>query len=359
MSDTAPLAELFIAFAEREARGSSPLYDQLCAGLASRDEVLGLLFEAPPAQRRPNLLLAAVHYLLLAGTSHPLADHYPSLGGDKTPDARVVDVFADFCAQHRDAVVELLRTRATQTNEVGRSAMLMAALNQIETRAPIGLVDIGASAGLNLLCDRYRIAFGEHAVGPADARASIACDLVDDVRPARLASVPLAARVGIDPAPLDASDPDDRRWLQACVWPEHHARRRLLDAALSVAAADPPEILRGDAFALPEALDRVPPGMHVCVFHSATLAYVPPDDRAEFSDLLEEIARSRPLSWISLEGPFLAPFDRLHGDASTPPPEGPYMLLGHTEWQEGRRYDRLLGRADPHGRWLQWLAPPT
>ena len=318
-----------------------------------------MLLEAPPAQRRPNLLLAAVHQLLLAGTSHPLADHYPSLGGDKTPDARVVDVFADFCAQHRDAVVELLRTRATRTNEVGRSAMLMAALNQIETRAPIGLVDIGASAGLNLLCDRYRIDVGEHAVGPADARASIACDLVDDVRPARLASVPLAARVGIDPAPLDASDPDDRRWLQACVWPEHHARRRLLDAALSVAAADPPEILRGDAFALPEALDRVPPGMHVCVFHSATLAYVPPDDRAEFSDLLEEIARSRALSWISLEGPFLAPFDRLHGDASTPPPEGPYMLLGHTEWQEGRRYDRLLGRADPHGRWLQWLAPPT
>ena len=359
MSDSAPIAALFTAFAEREARGSSPLYEQLCLDLADRDELLGLLFEAPPAQRRPNLLLAAVHHLLLAGAAHPLADHYPSLGGDKPPDGDVVDVFADFCAQHREGLLGLLRTRATQTNEVGRSAMLVAALGQLDARAPLGLVDVGASAGLNLLCDRYRIAFGTQAVGPTDARTTIACEVVDGAVPAALTTVALAARVGLDLAPLDASDPEDRRWLQACVWPEHHARRRLLDAALAVAAEDPPEILEGDALALPDALERVPQGLHVCMFHSATLAYLPPDDRAAFVDLLASAARSRPLSWISLEAPFLSPFDRLNGDAPTPPPEGPYLVLGLTEWRDGHRSDRLLARADPHGRWLQWVERTT
>lgn len=359
MPDTTQLAYRFRVFAQREARRSSPLYERLCSDLASNDEAMVLMFEAPAAQRRPNLLLAAVHYLLLEGTSHPLADYYPSVGGDRAPDKATADVFIDFCDRHREAVVELLRSRPTQTNEIARAAMLLAALNHVTASAPLGLVDVGASAGLNLLCDRYRIVFGNQAIGPDDAHVTVACELVGDDPFPKARPIALAERIGLDPSPLDAGDSTDRQWLRACVWPEHCRRRRLLDAALEVAADEPPEVIEGDAFALPQALEHLSEEVHVCVFHSATLAYVAPDDRAAVADMLEGISQTRPLSWISLEGPFIAPFDRLSAQALVAPPDGAHMLLGLTEWHHGRRHDRLLGRADSHGKWLQWIDMAT
>jgi hypothetical protein len=233
--------------------------------------------------------------------------------------------------------------------------MLLAALQRLEGDLPLGLVDIGAAAGLNLLCDRYRISYGVRQIGPSHARVTIYCDLRGEAPPRVGTIIRIGARVGIDPSPLSAADPDDRRWLRACVWPEHTERRRLLDAALDVAREDPPEMIEGDAFDLPRVLERLPEDVHACVFHSATLAYLPEEERARFVAMLDVIGRDRPLSWISLEGPFIAPFDRLHALADVQPPEGAHFLLGLATWRDGHREDRLLGRADPHGRWLQWL----
>ena len=113
-------------------------------------------------QRRPNLLLAAVHFLLLGGTTHPLADHYDTVrsligSGDGPPAAGpsrdVVADFKDFCLRHRAELLALISVRSTQTNEVGRCTAILPALATIAGGYPGGeslwLLDLGTSAGLN------------------------------------------------------------------------------------------------------------------------------------------------------------------------------------------------------------------
>ena len=164
------------------------------------------------------LLLAAVHYLLLGGLDHPLAAVY---AGES--DADPGPLFVDLCLQNREALLELLATEQVNTNEVGRSAVIGPALTAVAARlsAPLGHIDVGCSAGLNLLCDRYRLDYGPAgATGPEDAPVKIRCDVVGGSPPIAPALPTITARVGLDRAPLDVHDPQQSRWQLACVWPD-------------------------------------------------------------------------------------------------------------------------------------------
>lgn len=137
-----------------------PLYVALCRLLATRPAALALLDAAPPVQQRPNLLLAAIHDRVLAGAGGALAAYYPSVGGTHAPDAGLAAAFDGFFAAQAAALAALVATHATQTNEIGRSAVLwpaLAALQQAGGGRPLALLDFGCSAGLNLGVDRFRI----------------------------------------------------------------------------------------------------------------------------------------------------------------------------------------------------------
>ena len=153
-ADHEDLAARWIRFADQECRGYSPLYERISRAIAGDEELLALVQRTPPSSHQPNLLLAAVHDLLLSGVEHPLAEVY---SGSSSADP--VPLFRDFCLTHRDAVQALLVSRHTQTNECGRSAAIVPALRWVSEQLgePLALVDVGASAGLNLLCDRYRL----------------------------------------------------------------------------------------------------------------------------------------------------------------------------------------------------------
>jgi hypothetical protein len=350
----AELADRFERFAN-ETAGSSPLYAALCHGLAARPEAASVLLRAPRRQQRPNLLLAAVHDLLLTGLEHPLAAYYPSVGGARPVDGEAVGTLLDLLDGHAEAVAARIATRSTQTNEVGRCAALWPAVHRIAAAddRPLALVELGASAGLLLHLDRYRYDLGGQG-GDPDAAVRIAPTLRGPV-PAVTADVRIDSRVGIDLAPLDASDEDDARWLCACVWPEETARLERLRAALGVAAhhADV-ELRTGDLVrTLPSTLAQVPDDHLPCVLHSATLAYLGAEDRQAVTETLAEVGRERDLARISLEGPFLPPFD--DWDERQAPDDPPYFVLGLTTWVQGRRRDELLGRLHPHGAWLRWF----
>ena len=147
-------AHMFAEFG-RTAAKRAPLYARLSAGIAADDELAGLLLTAPVTQRQPVLLFACVHALLLDGPDDPLARHYSNLTPD--PDPRdPLPAFRAFCRSHRGALEHLLRTRSTQTNEIGRCALLLPAFGLVA--AEVGAVthlDVGTSAGLNLLLPRY------------------------------------------------------------------------------------------------------------------------------------------------------------------------------------------------------------
>ncbi len=211
---------------------------------------------APAGAHLPNVLLAAVHYLLLSGLQHPLADVYAGRSdGDPGP------LFMDVCLGHREAIVKLLATRHTNTNEVGRSALLGPALTEVASRLgqPIGLVDVGCSAGLNLLCDRYLIDYGPAGVtGPAEAGVRLSCQVVRGSPPIAGRLPPILARVGLDRDPVDLRDDDSVRWQLACVWPET-ARLARTRMALEQARDARLHIVRGDAVdALPDLLGALP-----------------------------------------------------------------------------------------------------
>ena len=137
-------AHRYRASAEEAARGASPRYEEFALGVAEDRDVLAFLSTLPELKRQPNLLFAAVKYL--AGVP-------PDYGA-----------FHDFVIGHMDELRQLMRTRSTQTNEPGRCAVLLPLLASL--RQPIALLEVGAAAGLCLLCDRYGYDHEGHRVGP-------------------------------------------------------------------------------------------------------------------------------------------------------------------------------------------------
>lgn len=357
-SELASLTSRFARFA-REARDRSPLYEHLALAIADDADLASVLDDASERQRRANLLFAAVHDLILAGTVHPLAAYYPSVGGERRPDELTVPTFRDFLAAFEDQVARRIRTRATQTNEPGRCAAIRPALAQVAARSdrPVALVELGSSAGLLLHLDRYHYRYGDLEAGPATAAVTIAPDLRGPP-PTELELPQIVTRIGIDLDPLSPSDPDDARWLRACVWPEDVERLRGLDRALSIARRyDDVEHVEADLLsALVPIVRLVDEELLVVVMHSTSLAYVDEAGRAAIDEDLDGLGAERDLARICFEGPFVEPFATMEDRSGLEAPGEAGCLLGLTLWLDGRRSDALLARSQPHGAWLEWMS---
>jgi hypothetical protein len=324
---------------------TSPFYEYLASKIAEDREVAAILEAAPPSQRLGVLVLAAVQYLLLTGTQHPLAGYYPSLGG--TSEGDPYPVFRDFCLAHRAELERICSTRSVQTNEVRRSAYLMPAIAR--AGAP-HLVEAGASAGLNLIFDRYFFDYGSHgSSGDPSSPVRIAPEVRGEFR---APSMPAPeSRLGIDPHPLDVADDDTVTWLRACIWPEHHERRALLDAAVAVARGDPPRLVAANAATdLSRIVSDLPAGP-VCVVHSVVMPYLSLEQRKAFRAQLDEIAGARDLSVVSGEG--AGAIKDVFG-ADLAEAEGFWVAL--TRWRDGAPVVEPLGRAGWHGEWMEWIA---
>jgi len=304
-------------FAE-EARGRSAAYEALATLVAGDDTILRFLGTLPPAKRQPNLLFAAARYLL--GTPPDIAALRALVGQDRAGLARV------------------MLARRTQTNEPARCATLLPALAQLPP--PLALIEVGASAGLTLLFDRYSYDYGGHLIPGSDPDApTLRCVPRGPVPlPERLPVI--AWRAGLDLNPLDVTDDDDVHWLSCLVWPGEGDREERLAAAVAAARRDPPAIYRGDLLTdLPALAAQAPAGATLVIFHSAVLAYVAPEGRRRFSGTV----RSLPTVWLSSEAPGVVP------GVSVPACQGgPLVLI-----RDGRT---PLACADGHGAWVHWLA---
>jgi len=344
------LAALWTWFAEHSFADGSPLYHRVATAVAADEEVLDLVLQAPPAAHLPLVLLGAVHYLLLDGLEHPLADVYAGRSvADPGP------LFLDVCRTQRPALAELLAFRHTQTNECGRSALIGPALTWAAERLgePLALVDVGASAGLSLLCDRYRLDYGElGTTGPEDSPVTVACQVVAGRPPVADRLPELGPRLGIDREPVDLSDPDDARWLLACVWPDT-GRLERTRAAIELARPAPPTVVAGDALDLlgptVEGLGEDP----VVVLTTWAFSYFGANDRRAFTEQLAELSTRRPLVWVS--GDLAGVVEEL-GPPATRPDGGPVDVLGAVVYEHGRAEGHLLGLVHPHGAWLDWRA---
>jgi len=350
---TRSLAAFWIYLADTGCRDYSPIYDRICRTVAESPEVLALVQEAPPTSHFPNVLLAAVHDLLLAGDPHPLGAVYRG-----ESDADPGPLFVDFALGHRAPILELMASHHTNTNEVGRAAILGPAFTAVAARlgSPLALVDVGCSAGLNLFCDRYLLDYGPAGTtGPADAAVRIRCDVLGDA-PIAPVLPSIAARVGLDRDPVDLRDDDAVRWLLACVWPDT-GRLPRTRRAVEEARRDPPTIVAGDAVhGVTDLVLGLPADATAVVTTTWMLAYLPPARRVEFREVLAAASRARPIAWISAEGAGVV--DTFDGIAPPSDAQGAEAsILGLVLCRDGSvTTTEHLGFVHPHGSWIDWRA---
>lgn len=306
----------YARFASDEAPGRSEVYRQWAEGVAADEEILAILARLPSPHRQPPVVFAVTRMLGSGEGSYA--------------------EWARFVRDNAEQVLAECRDRSTQTNEPLRCAPLTLALARV--RGPIALIEVGASAGLCLYPDRYTYRYGD-----ADALGSGGVELVTELRgdvsaPTRLPEI--VWRVGVDVQPRDARDPRDRAWISGLVWPGETERARRIDAALDIAAADPPLMVAADASepgVLEDLVGRAPSGATVVITTPGVLPHIPREARARLIRTIADL----PARWITID------HASLH-DAWDPAPEDERGFLLALD-------GRPLAEVDPLGGWIAAL----
>ena len=344
------IVESFELQAEACRKLGSPMYDVMLRAATDdliRDGVVAWVvrdFDLDPvAGALPLRLMGGVHRLVLMGIAEDLASHYPTMGG--TPDgATLADSFLATVGAHRGYVRDSLDV-APQTNDVGRSAPLIAGLFSVAGGArSIRLLEIGSAGGLNLLLDRYRYEAGTWSWGEPTAAATIRVGW-EGSAPPTMSRLPIDHRRGCDVMPLDISNPEQQLRLLSFIWPDQVERFERTRGAISAAAPDPPIVDRSEAprwlgASLAESVNR---RTLTVVQHSVMWQYLDSDAQQAVEAVIEEAGsratRTRPFAHISFEP---AP-DGYRGEG---------MVLRTVSWPG--RHERVLGRGHPHGAWFRW-----
>lgn len=335
-----PIRQAFRQQAEACAALGSPLMERLMTGLAERlapgdpvaDTVLGWQGDSSArADSVPLRLAGGLHALILTDQAPALAAAYVS-GRDPT-DAALVAIRA------RPAFLLDWLASPPQTNEVRRSAPLIVAAHWLTARfgLPLILSELGASAGLNLLWDHYALRIGDQRYGPADAILTLTPDWTGPLPPP--ATPRILDRRGADLNPLDPAT--DRLRLLAYLWPDQPDRIARTRTALDLAAQTRPQIDRADAADWLETrlATATPDALHL-IFHTVAWQYFPPATQVRALAAMERAGQTTPIARISMEA-----------DGQSP---GAALTL--TLWPGGDSIP--LGRADFHGRWVDWQPPP-
>ncbi|MFG2086141.1 MULTISPECIES: DUF2332 domain-containing protein [unclassified Spirillospora] len=334
------MREALLAQARGCAELGSPMYAELLTRAA--DDPGGAVAEVLGDRAEPRFILSmlgTVHRLVLEGRAPELAGHYPTAGGTKDPLA-AWPAFRDVLVEHA-AEIRAGLADPPQTNEVGRAAPLVGGLLAVAeaTALPIRLLEIGASAGLNLRADHFRILHEHGAYGPESPVV-----LPDAWRglPPVDAPLTLAERRGCDLSPLDATSPQAQRRLLSYVWPDQAARVERLRAAFEVAARVPATVVRAGAADFLSGL-APEPGVATVVWHSTMRAYLSEDEAARMHRHLEEAgaaaSEEAPVAHLSFEGRDASRLDAV-------------QVVALRLWPGGER--RILGEGPSHGLPVTW-----
>ncbi|MGB8363732.1 MAG: DUF2332 domain-containing protein [Rhizomicrobium sp.] len=335
-------------FAREASRIGSPLYARIAEGIGNDEDMKAIAAHARAGQPHANMILAAVHFLLLRGADHPLKRFYPTMGGAAV-DEDPFPAFRDFCLAYRAEVEKLIAAHVTNTNEVGRSAVLHPGFRAAAAQAgePLNLIEIGPSAGLNMIWDSYGIEYhradGSRFETADDSPLRIACELRGEKTIPTGRTPQIKRRIGLERDRVDLEKPDDRDWLRALIFADQTARLERLDCAIALFRAARPEIRSGDALELlPDALRAVPETEPLCVYHTIVTYQFSHEMRAALDDILTVAGLRRPIWRLAMEG------EAKNGDWTY------WLTLSH--YRDGTIESQTLAQTHPHGTWLEWQA---
>jgi hypothetical protein len=317
------IAARYRRFARFGAAGRSPVYERICNAVAEDGQILKWLAGMPKPKQQPNLLLGAVRFLF--GTPEEPRE------------------FISLVHKRWDRIAAVMMVRCTQTNEPARCATLPPVLAGLPQ--PLALLEVGASAGLCLLVDRYAYVYDRTVIersAPSAVPAPRFPCRASPRTPLPERNVEVAWRAGLDRRPLSLANDQDVRWLEALVWPGEDYRIPRLRAAIEVARAHPPRLVVGDLRRdLKRLAAQAPPDATLVVYHTAVLAYV--DDAEERAALARSVAEVGGV-WLANEG-----IEHIPGAPSEP-------------FGEPAREDAFLmcvdaepvAWTDSHGAWIEW-----
>jgi hypothetical protein len=355
MTDTTALRRAFELQAGACAAFGSPfsaaLLNRGMGDIADAGPLAGLLAPWAEASTRtlisdatPIRWLGSLHDLVLSGEAPGLAAAYPTPASSGDTDTAWSAARAAMIA-HPERFAAFM-SHEPQTNEVLRSACLLPGFLTVarETGLPLRIFEIGASAGLNQLWDRYRYDFGD-AGSWGDRASKVRLDAEwRGAAPPLDTAVSVVSRAACDRKPVDIRDPIARRRLKAYVWADQFERLARLEAAIEAALIADVRVEAEDAVTWAAARAAPAPGAATVIFHSIFWQYMPSESQAALTRVIaglgEQATAAAPFAWLRME----------------PPPHNLALVeLRLTRWPGGE--DRLLGHAHPHGASVEWLAP--
>ncbi|WP_082232355.1 DUF2332 domain-containing protein [Halobacillus massiliensis] len=333
------LSPLYKRFSKEAQKGSSVLYSFLSEKIAEDEEILELAAAANKDQPNPNLLLGSVHYLLLQGNNHPLRKYFPSLTLHPLRKEEAFLEFRDFCRLNASEIRKLLKSKLVQTNEVGRCSYLYPCFSYVHEQfnKPLALIEIGTSAGLQLLWDHYRYCYdGIITSGTPNASVTIEAEIKSGTFPVLpVLPPPVSHRFGIDLHVNDLKNEEDLAWLKALIWPEHHERREQFLKAAQIVQQNQLQLIEGNGVdLLPEIIEQIPDDSIVCVFHTHVANQIVNEVKYQLEETLKQIGQSRNI--VHLYNNMWD--EKLHLD----------MIIN------GETKELVIGETDGHGRWFTW-----
>lgn len=350
LEDFAAALEWQARHAEENGAPATARVIRALAGVRASDTATGRRIANWPGltlkDAMPLRIAGGFHHLLLTGADERLAAVYSGAIADQAQvDALVLDL-----ANRFDARLLPWLDGPPQTNEAGRAASIMAGLFWLaqRVRAPrFDLFEMGASAGVNTMIDRYFFRLGDTEVGPAQSPMRIVPEWRGAPPPAPPADFAITGVKGCDIAPINLADPEAALRLKAYVWPDAGERMARIDAAIALAGAQPPDLVAADAGDF--AAEMLARPQQLCtalvMFHSIMWQYLPDATQRRIAALFEaagaQATPDTPLGWIALE---------------TDPATFRHELrvrLWDGEAHHGE--EQLLSHAHPHGAWVEWL----
>lgn len=331
----------------------SPFTGQLLARCADDIEARGIVarltdgWSGNPRADAVSLRLAgALHAAALTGRDKRLAAEYPNVRPDWSMDQ--VWPIAQAFLEREEAHVHDFMKSPPQTNETARATALTCGFLWLAERSPqpFHMMELGASAGLNLNWDRF--AYAHPPWGRAGLAGPAIPTRVEGPVPA-WRDLAIASRAACDQNPLDPADPDDRLRLRAYVWADQTQRMERLNAAIDLARATglKPEKADAGEWVRRRLGEELPEGASV-VYHSVFYQYPPTAVRQAIRDAIEEAgtrtSERRRLAWVRFEPESVIGGER--GSAR--------YVLNIVSWKNGERSEATLAEVDPHGRSMAW-----
>lgn len=252
--------------------------------------------------------------------------------------------FRDFCTAHENELRTIVGSRRCQTNDVGRSAVLLPAFEHVRRATDadaIAQLEIGTSAGLKLNWDRYQYEFaGVGQIGDEDSPVTVQTEIRDDTRPPLSQSFPAVRhRCGVDLNTLDVTDEADARWLHALVHPNQSRRHEQLKGAIEIGRQHSPPLIEGDVIEeMPQMLSEAPDDIPLVVFSTHVLYQLPEETISELRAMLSDHSSIQPVHWLSIDP---------QEDLGVP-------TYRWGNFEEGAETETRLATFESYGNWIEW-----